>query len=234
MHVIEALRRLCETDQEWVAIGQEFAALRERLADQSALISRQQVQEQRVEQLGQTHSQLTAAELDLRSLQARAQEANRQLYADGNLSPRELDHLRRDAEYLARQIHNLEERVLELMDQQEEFTAQVERGATELSTFEDAWAEQTAIDRARYRELRAKLQELKERREALRGAIDAQTLRLYEDLWRSKQGSPLATLSDGRCQACRVLVPREKARIVESFEPRVVTCDGCGRILIIS
>ncbi|MEN6478483.1 MAG: hypothetical protein ABFD20_02450 [Anaerolineales bacterium] len=234
MHVIEALRRLCDADQQWVAIGQEFAALRERLADQSALGARQQAQEQRVQQLGQTRSQLTTAELELRGLQARAQEANRQLYADGNLSPRELDHLRRDAEYLARQIDNIEERVLELMDQQEEFTAQVERGASELATFEAAWAEQTAADRARYRELRTQLQALKERRESLRNAIDAQTLRLYDDLWRSKQGFPLATLSDGRCQACRVLVPREKARIVESFEPRVVTCDGCGRILIIS
>jgi hypothetical protein len=232
MHILEALRQLRDVDQEWSVSGQEYVALRQRLADQSTLQAARQAQAQREADLAHTRGRLTAAELELHSTETRLQEANRQLYADGNLSPRELDHLRRDAEHQARRVDELEERVLDLIANQEHQTAEVERGAAALLALEAETAAESAADMARYRDLRAALQELKDRREALRGALASQALHLYDDLWRSKQGTPLANLQDGRCQVCRVQVPREKARSVESFEARLVTCDGCGRILI--
>ncbi|NLX37670.1 MAG: hypothetical protein GXY68_13385 [Chloroflexi bacterium] len=232
MHVLEALRQLRDVDQEWSISGQEYVVLRERLADQSTLQAAQEAQQQRQAALTQTRQKLVSAELELRTTEERLQEANRQLYADGNLSPRELDHLRRDADYLTRRVGELEELVLGLMSGQEEQIAAVERGAAELAALESQASRDNATDLARYRELRAALQALKDRREALRGTLSPQALRLYDDLWRSKQGAPLANLQDGRCQVCRVQVPREKARSVESYEARLVTCDGCGRILI--
>lgn len=233
MHVMEALKQLRDADQEWAAKGQEYALLRERLTDQSELAARRQALAAQQAQLAETRRQLTVAELDLRGLEARLKDENRALYADGNLSPRELDHLRRDAELTAQHIGTLEESVLGLLAQVERLDAEVTHGAAELATYEDACATQNVEGMARYRVLRVDLQALKERREALRGAIAPQVLHLYDDLWRSKQGAPLATISDGHCEVCRVNIPREKARIVESYEPRVVTCDGCGRILIL-
>ena len=234
MHVMEALRQLRDADQEWVIKGQEYSALRERLSDQSALTTRQEALAQREKELDQTRRQLNTTELELRGTQDRAQEVNRQLYADGNLSPRELDHLRRDAEYLKRQIGGIEERAIELMTQQEELSAAVAEGADTLAAFKVTWAAERATDMARFRELRTTLQALKERRETLREAIAPQTLALYDDLWRNKQGAPLTTMIAGHCQTCHVAISRDKARTVESYESRVVTCDGCGRILIIS
>jgi len=233
MHVMEALKKLRDVDQEWATKGQEYTLLRERLTDQSELTARRQALADRQAQLAQIRGHLTAAELELRSLEARLKKENRELYADGTLSPRELDHLRRDAELTARNIGTLEERVLDLLAQAEQLDDEVARGVAELASYEEACATQNAEGMARYRILRADLQSLKERREALRGAIASQALHLYDDLWRSKQGAPLAVMADGRCEVCRVNIPREKARIVESYEPRVVTCDGCGRILIL-
>jgi hypothetical protein len=233
MHVMEALKQLRDADQEWATKGQEYALLRDRLTDQSELTARRLALAERQAQLAETRGQLTAAELELRGLEARLKEENRELYADGNLSPRELDHLRRDAELTAQHIGTLEERVLGLMAQLEQLDSEATRQASELAAFEEASAAQNAEGMARYRVLRVELQALKERREGLRGAIAPQVLHLYEDLWRSKQGAPLAVMVDGRCETCRVNIPKEKARIVESYEPRVVTCDGCGRILIL-
>ncbi len=233
MHVMEALRQLRDADQEWTAKGQEFTALRERLIDQSALEDRRQAQTDREALLSETRSRLNSQELELRSLEAHHKEVDRQLYADGSLSPRELDHMRHEAESLVRRIGELEESVLELMASMEQLQAAAEQGATELAAFEASYQAEHASNMARYRVLRDELRALRDRREALRGSIDANVLSLYDELWRSRQGSPLAMMVDGHCDTCRVVISREKARIVESYEPRVVTCDGCGRILIL-
>ena len=233
MHVIEALRRLQAADHEWQEKGTEFKALRKALTDQTPLESERTAQTAREKALAETHGELTRHEMELRSLQAHLKQVNDQLYADSGASAREVNNLRKDADQDKRQIAKAQDVVFELMTRQEEQAAAAEEGKTALAAFEQDWQSNGARGVQRYKMLRTELQELKALRESLHQQIGTANLALYHELWRNKQGSPLAEMVDGRCSACRVGVPSQKQRDLEGGSDAPVACDGCGRILYV-
>lgn len=231
MHLVQALIQLDAADREWDDKGREYQAVRQRLADQAALTERRQAQQAREAALHQQRGALRDTDLALAALQDKARQTEDALYSGRVLSPRELDNLRREVELLKRRIAETEERLLGLMQRVEDLQAEVTSGAEDLAAFEARWASEHESDLALYQQLRGRLQALQEQREALRAQIDARTLALYDSLRRSKGGLPLAAMSGGVCQACRVTVPSAKAQLVERAEESVVLCSGCGRIL---
>ncbi len=231
MHLIEALCRLNAVDREWEEKGRLYTAVRQRLADQSPLQTRRLAQQELATALRHKRGALADGEMELATLQQKAGQLESELYGGGVLAPRELDGMRRELESSRRRISRLEDALLELMQQVDDLSAQATRGGEELSAFEERWAQENAADLSAYQELRARLQALKEEREALRSEPDARSLALYDELRRSKGGSPLAALRDGVCQVCRVTVPAYKAEMVERGQEFIALCEGCGRIL---
>lgn len=231
MHLIQALIQLDAVDREWDDKGRLYQAVRQRLADQTALTERRQAQQSREAELHQQRGAMRDAELALAALQEKARQTEDALYSGRVLAPRELDNLRREAELLQRRLAETEERLLELMQAVDDLQAAVACGAEELATFEARWASEQESDLALYQELRSRLQALQERRAALREEIEPRTLALYDSLRRSKGGMALAAMSGGVCQVCRVAAPSAKAQLVERGDESVVLCNGCGRIL---
>lgn len=231
MHLVQALIQLEAVDREWDEKGRHYQVVRQRLADQTALAERRQAQQASEAELHQQRGALRDAELTLAALQEKARQTEDALYSGRVLSPRELDNLRREAELLKRRIGETEERLLGLMQWVDDLQAAVTSGAEALTTFEARWASEHESDLALYQELHSRLQALQEQRESLREQIDPRTLALYDSLRRSKGGLPLAAMSGGICQVCRVAVPSAKAQLVERADESVVLCSGCGRIL---
>ena len=230
MNVIEALCQLNALDQEWDEKGRLYQAVRQRLADQSPLESARKAQQDRRTALSQKRGALRDGELELNALQEKARQTEESLYSGRITSPRELENLRRDFEYLKQRIAQLEENLLNLMGAVETLEHETAQGEAELAAFEAHWAAEREADAALYQELRTRLQALQQEREALRGQIDANALATYDALRRSKGGLPLAPMRDSTCQICRVAVPIKKAQLVERQEG-LILCEGCGRIL---
>lgn len=231
MHLIQALCQLDAIDGEWDEKGRLYQGVRQRLADQTALAERRAAQQARQTAFGQHRAALRDGELELAALQSKSRQTEDSLYAGRILAPRELDNLRRDLEHLKRRIAEAEERLLALMQTVDDLQAEVTKGAAELETFEAEWASAHEADLTLYRDLRARLQALQGQRETLRGQIEPRALALYDELRRAKGGMPLAPMSGGVCQVCRVTVPSAKAQVVERAEEAVVLCLGCGRML---
>ncbi|HLG76192.1 MAG TPA: C4-type zinc ribbon domain-containing protein, partial [Ktedonobacteraceae bacterium] len=79
-------------------------------------------------------------------------------------------------------------------------------------------------------QLETKRQELQAKRAQLAAAVDAELLKRYEALRRSKQGRAISRVEQNSCQWCRViLTPSEMQRVRTSSE--LQTCSNCGRIL---
>lgn len=230
MTLIDRLRQLQDLDQEWDDKARRYQATRDRLADQSEFEERQKAQQDLGEQLRLQRAHLRDMELELSSVQTKGEQVERDLYSGRVTAPRELDGLRKDSEYLKRRISELEDQVLDLMTEFDDLETAASKGQASLDTFSAEWASEREALAILYRELHARLHELKIAREASRGELDRATLALYEELRRLKKGAVLSPAVDGVCQTCRVSQPSQKVEQIQSGE-RVVTCFGCDRIL---
>lgn len=234
MELIQALCRLAEVDDEWDAKTHRFQELRNRLSDDAPLRAKRASQKSLEERLAAMRAKLHDLELEIEGLQAHEKQVEQALYGGAITSPRELENLRRDAEYLKKRIGRLEEEALNLMEQLDDLTAKVAQGAADLEAFEQQWDKETRIAQEEYVALRTRLEELQAERARLRSLIPRRELALYDELRRSKGGKPLAPMQGRVCLMCHVSVPSYKATIVEDSADAIATCEGCGRILYLA
>ena len=230
MALVGILVQLQRVDAEWDEKARRYQEVAQRLQDDSERTAIREAQAQRTKGRTEVSSQLRDGELELQSLQAKAAQIESDLYGGRIRSARELESLRQDGEYHRRRISELEDHVLALMARVEELEQEVSRGRQALGAFEAQWAQSSASLVEEYKGLRARLQELKDERERLRGNVGRVDLSLYDELLRTKGGKALSPLFLSVCQTCRVSLPSNKARMLQAGDT-VVTCEGCGRIL---
>ncbi|MEA3406534.1 MAG: C4-type zinc ribbon domain-containing protein [Chloroflexota bacterium] len=230
MSLLQTLRKLQDTDQEWDEKAGVYKSVRERLANQSELDNKRRTLHQQQEELTSVRTRLRNTELEYGSLEEKTEDVKEELYGGRVTSSKELSSLQDELAYLQRRLSELEDRILEGMTTVDELEQAIASGREALETFEEQWRDEQESLRARYKALRARLETLKEKREMLRAQVDPGVLSLYDELRKKKKGVALAPVSDGVCQICRVRVPSHKVQAIRSGE-RVIVCDGCGRIL---
>ncbi|TAL08857.1 MAG: hypothetical protein EPO02_11790 [Nitrospirae bacterium] len=125
----------------------------------------------------------------------------------------------------------IEERLLILMDEvdaKKKELAQAEAAAKEV---EQRFTAEKAGLEGSVGALDEELAGLKQKREALRAAVEPSLLRTYEKLKGSKKGQALAGINkDGSCMACRLQVqPQVVAEVKRATA--IQTCFECHRIL---
>lgn len=231
MSTIRVLYRLQEVDREWDEKAQRFSEVRERLTDNSEIAARRQEQAKREKQLHEVYAKLQDAELELDGVDEKRKQVEEDLYSGEIASPRRLDDLRQDRDYLQRRTSTLEDRVLSLMTQFDTLQTAVTEGEQTLKALEKSRDEERGTLGEEYKTLHARLRKLRSERQQLRAQVDPQTLSVYDQLRRTKGGRPLAAVQNGICQVCRVTLPSHKLETVRRESDELVLCDGCGRIL---
>jgi len=78
-------------------------------------------------------------------------------------------------------------------------------------------------------ELALRLHRLSGKRQEQAQAIDAASLKEYEQLLQRKNGLAVAGLRFNTCRGCQLTVSANKLKAVD--EGKKVYCGGCGRIL---
>ncbi len=230
MSLVQFLCHLQAVDAEWDEKARLCKSIEQWLSDQSGLESRREAQSRRANKLSAVRSALRNAEFELAGVTEKAKQVEADLYGGRIRSPKELENLRQDSEYLKRRISALEDRVLTTMTETDDLDEATKRGKEELQAFEAEWSKQQKVLVGQYKASRARLQELQALREELRGRLGRGELALYDELRSRKAGLALSPAKEGVCQTCRVTLPSFKARKVEGGES-LVTCEGCGRIL---
>lgn len=230
MNVIQTLVELQAVDQEWDEKAQLFQAARARLEDHSELQAQREAQKRIEKTLASTRARLRDAELELQGLQQKAAELEVRLYSGRIVAPRELEELRRDKEYVRHRIDGIEDQALASMAEVEHLENEQSSGQERLRATEERWAGEQESLTAEYNALRARLVQLKGRRQDLRQNLGRAELLLYDELRSKKGGMALSLIKDAVCQTCRVTVPSRKAQLVRTGND-VITCEGCGRIL---
>jgi len=164
----------------------------------------------------------------------KAAEVEKTLYSGAVSSPRELQALQADLQQLQRHQRSLEDRELELMEQQEALDAEV----AELDTKMAAAVAGADAARAELADREAEIDAEIARETSARGSaaedVDAALLGDYDRARARAGGVGAARLVGQTCQGCRLTIPRTEVERIkrEGASAGVAHCDNCGAILV--
>lgn len=171
-------------------------------------------------------------ELETQSVIDKLNTDSERLYSGRIKSPKELDDLQKETEYLQRRKASLEDRQLEAMMAMEEATTRLAVANEEFVVVQAAWRAENSELSQEYDTLKQELAQLSRQRKRVIPHISETDMSEYTALRRLRKGVAIVAVKDGICQVCRVSVPgRDLERATETDE--LQHCFGCDRILYV-
>lgn len=218
-------------------IDSDSDARRARLDDINAVLGQNEEVRAARERLETAETTLRVAqadvnqlELEIGSLEDKANATSDRLYSGTVTNPKELQDLELELESLGKRRDGLEESLLEAMVAVDDGDSKAESARAELAATEEAWASDQGDLTAEKRDLEARLGELNASREELLAQIDGPSLEAYEKLRAKLGGVAVATIEGGVCAACGVQPASSVAQKARHGDV-AARCPNCQRIL---
>ncbi len=229
MSQVDLLYRLQQIDDEIRADKVRLSQVVRSQRETEALKTARQRAETAASQLHDFRGKQTDLNLELKSLNTKAQRSEQRLYSGTVKNPKELEDLQNELDSLSRRRSILEDELLEVMILVEE--AQEEDAAAQalLQETEALWKEDQANLQQEQSDLIARVNELTTQRRKHLHLISSASLQAYEDAQRRAGTTAVVLLSNNRCRGCLVTVPANLVKAVD--EGKLVHCDSCSRIL---
>ena len=196
---------------------------------------------QAAEEAARTHAEAAAAlhsaeadlrdsELELKSVEAKRKDHSDRLYSGKVTNPKELDGMQHEIEALGRRRGALDEHLLELMETVENLSSREAELRRAADAAREAYEAKAAVTQREEKTLRAEAVRLKTLRAERAALVPSALLKRYDAVRTGKDGVGLACIEDGRCGACRTVLPRNTVLTVRD-SVAIVTCEACGRLL---
>lgn len=184
--------------------------------------------------LAATQREIRTLELALQSAVAKRLRVEQDLYAGRVRNPKELAAMQEEVEALKRQARRLEDAILEQMERAEGLLGDL-RGLTDAAAAaRREWEEREAAATRERAALEAELARLTAARDALAAAIEEPLRRRYERLRERLGGVAVAAARRGICEGCHVALPEARVRRLAEEPETLLTCERCGRILVLA
>jgi len=226
------LAALYEVQKIDTEIARRERALAELDDGTSAAARLEELRAQSAEAEGGFHAietELLDKELEMKGVEAKKKQVEDRLYSGRVRNPKELGDMENEVGMFKRQIDELTDRIIPLMDQLEERRAaaaavkgQLAQAERELAAVRENF--QTTGDR-----LREEIAALRQQRAESASAVDAALLRRYEEVHRHRGDPAMVPLEDNVCPSCHITIPSDTIRALERGLS-VQTCESCGRI----
>ena len=230
MRKVETLLQLQRVDSELDRARERLVSVDQQLADRSAVAALETELRAAEADLQRKVREQRDLELEVQDLRDKLTALEKKLYGGTVHNPKELSDMAKEAQQFRGLISSREDRLIGMYDL-------VEASASEVGGITARLEAARAAHDARQRELIAEREGLlttiaeDERRQAtLRAESDAQALRVYDGLRRTRGGLAVAEVAQRTCQGCRISLP-VKEEIRARTSPDLVFCQSCGRIL---
>ncbi len=200
-------------------------------------------------QRAQLESQLAAgaAHLEAAKMQAREVEVRRKkLELDAGTRTESINRLktqqyetRKNDEFRAmgneieryeKEIREIEDQELELMDQVDKLKEVVAAEEKKATAARESGARQVADLKAKAEALEARLEELSKDRAEIASRIDEEIVDRFERLFASKGDAAVVAVEHEVCTGCHMKITAQTVHRVKSGR-EIVSCEQCGRIL---
>ncbi|MEO7723305.1 MAG: C4-type zinc ribbon domain-containing protein [Chthoniobacterales bacterium] len=142
----------------------------------------------------------------------------------------EFSALGREIERYQKEISDLEDKELELMEQADTLKAQIAVEEKQAATAKESIARQVVNLDSKQSALTTRLEDLKKEREELAAKVDEDLLDRFNRLFASKGDAAVVALEHEFCTGCHMKVTTATSvRVKGGLE--IVSCEQCGRIL---
>lgn len=215
-------RKIRRVQTELAHIEPERQTLRAKLSGAQTSLDAAKL---RMKQIESERKQL---ELDVEAKKTLIEKyANQQLQTRKNEEYRALAH---EIETCKTNIHDIEDKEIELMEQAEQGAKTVSACTKEADAAKKLVEDQIKQLGGREENLQKELAELQSNREELAAAVDEGTRGRYDRLLKNKGDNVIVGVNHGVCGGCHMKLP---AQILVSCrqQQEIVCCTNCGRIL---
>lgn len=173
-------------------------------------------------------------EAELATTENRSAEVSRRLYSGEVSASRELQAMSEELDSLKARGSGIEDRILAVLEEREPLDEQVLRNESEVARLRAEGAAAREALAAAEGEVDSEIEVLDRRREEAAGRVAGSLLGQYERLRSKLGGVAVARLVGSRCDGCHLTLPAtELDRIRHLPLGEMVTCDQCGRILVV-
>jgi predicted nucleic acid-binding Zn-ribbon protein len=170
---------------------------------------------------------------EARTVATHAGDVDKRLYSGSVTSPRELQAMQADVEMLRRQLNDLEERELEVMEQREALDGEIAELDGAIASLERTIGDLRAAIATTEGEIDAEIDRDAGVRAQHAAQVNAPLLADYERRRAQNKGAGAARLTGVTCGACHLTIPSTEAeRIRRAAGAEVAYCDNCGAILV--
>lgn len=140
-----------------------------------------------------------------------------------------INSLQNSIENRKQKIKSMEDKIIELMEQEEKLCAQKDSFRVKLIDLKENFYEYKEISNKKIITARGEMERAKRSIEKLRNTIPEELLSIYDTI-RDRKGNAVARLEGGVCSGCRM---RVSAMTIDSIykNEKIIYCDQCGRIL---
>ena len=135
-----------------------------------------------------------------------------------------------EIERYEKEIHDIEDQELELMDQAEKLKVELAAEEKKASAARESVTRQMADLDEKAKTLEGQLSQLTAERSELATKVDEDLLSLFERLFASKGDAAVVALEHEVCTGCHMKVTTQTAHRVKNGK-EIVSCEQCGRIL---
>jgi predicted nucleic acid-binding Zn-ribbon protein len=182
------------------------------------------------ERLEKLEHEQHSAEWEIENLETKLSAAKDSLYSGRIKNPKELSNLQHEVEGMNKIHDQMEEKVLEIMEQGELATADLDSLSSKLKALEEEWHREHQRLSAEIEELKSSISGLKDKRQKALDGIDTKAVDLYNQLKKQK-GLAVARIEQGTCCGCRISL--STAELQRTRGGSLVECNSCGRILFL-
>jgi uncharacterized protein len=226
---LEKLLILQDRDQKIRQIGLEIKTLPQQTknleAQLAATAASLESLKQRARQLEVERKKL---ELDVGTRQNSISRLKTQQYETRKND--EFQAMGHEIERYEKEIVQLEDQELELMEQADKLRAEISVAEKTATAGRDSVNRQLVDLEEKSKTLQTQLEELKKERAQLAQNIDEEVMERYERLFASKGDVAVVAVEHGVCTGCHMKVTTQTAVHAKS-ENEIVSCEQCGRIL---
>ena len=172
-------------------------------------------------------------ERETQRLEERRSQINKKIYSGEITNPRELSAFEDEITNLSALIERADDALLLQMEESDKY----DDGLEKASTKHEAVRKQHESLSGELQTERAQLAALIERdtpvRDTTRNLLSAETLRIYDNIRKSRDGIAVSSVESNRCSTCRINIPLQMIQKLKSTS-EFVYCNSCRRILLMN
>lgn len=145
-------------------------------------------------------------------------------------NPKELTKLEKEIEYLKEKQIKIEDKILEIMEYVENKDKEIKEREKILKIEEENLKNEKEEKEKRIKELQEELSLKSHQLENSLKITDEETLQIYKELKKEKEGVAVAEVFEGACSCCNIALTTAQLSKLKNSE-ELIFCENCERIL---